>query len=112
MKKDRNYGPMPMPTPYPMMGGYPGGMPNQMGGYPNMNMMPNQNMPMNQPTPAITNATCNCGNEAGEKMQWEQMQAQLNNLDRRVSRLENMLQDTKSISIGNNTYTDSNYHMM
>lgn len=108
MKKDRNCGPMPMPTPYPMMGGYP----NPMGGYPNMNMMPNQNMPMNSTMPNITNATCNCGKNNNDNMQMEQMQAQINNLDRRVSRLESMLQDTKSISIGNNTYTDSNYHMM
>lgn len=108
MRKDRNCGPMPVATPYPMMAGYPGGMPNQMGGYP---MMGNPNMQMSGQTPNITNATCNCGKDM-DGMNLEQIQAQINNLDRRVSRLENMLQDTKSISIGNNTYTDSNYHMM
>lgn len=130
MKKDRNCGATPMPTPYPMMGGYgmqaqvmPMGYGNPpMPGFQGMPMQGYQSIPMQgfQGIPNQSGSTLNVSNvNDGSGMYqnqmtsvFDQMQAQINNLDRRVSRLETMIQDTKSTSISGNKYTNSNYHMM
>lgn len=116
MKKDRNCG---CPGAVGMQGAVPYGMgvpmmPNGAVPYPASGMMiptqgmgvnvPGMNQGMNYDTDGIT------GNQAVTAV--EQLQAQINNLDRRVSRLESQLQDTKSTSFNSNKYTDSNYHMM
>ncbi len=115
MKKDRNCGCGGMQPGYGM------GMP----------MMPNGPMPyvapgMVIPTPGVPGGmgmqpNITNYNPIGTEMitetgvgasSIEQLQAQINNLDRRVSRLESQLQDTKSSAFNSNKYTDSNYHMM
>lgn len=131
MKKDRNCA-AGTPTPYPMpvgQMGYPiqggpmmaGPVPmGQPGMYP-MNPVPMGTMPMNTSmgNPNMTNITTtpscsgNDGINANQAVTAiEQLQAQINNLDRRVSRIESMMQDTKSGSFTSNKFTDSNYHMM
>ncbi|MCI8445095.1 MAG: hypothetical protein HFG15_01520 [Bacilli bacterium] len=122
MKKDRNcgcpgnmampYGGMPVMPGAPMPGGMPGGMPVYPMGPGMAYPMPNDMNTM--PTPS-TGSTMNSNsgittNQAVTAV--EQLQAQINNIDRRVSRLESMIQDTKSTSFSSNKYTDSNYHMM
>lgn len=122
MKKDRNCGAIPMPTPYPMMGGY--GMQAQgiPMGYGNTPMQGFQGVPMqgyqgmqNQGLSTLNVSNVNDGSGMYQNQMssvFDQMQTQINNLDRRVSRLEAMIQDTKSASISGNKYTSSNYHMM
>lgn len=106
---NQGYGPMPVPGPAPMAPGMiaPGAMP-----YPGMvsPVMPGNNMNPNMGNVTITETPGITTNQAITAA--EQMQAQINNLDRRVSRLESMIQDTKSATLSNNKYTDSNYHMM
>ena len=96
-------GPMPylapgmvIPTP-----GMQGGMPQGYG----MGMQPNITNYNPVGTEVITENGANVS-------AMDQLQAQINNLDRRVSRLESQLQDTKSSTFNSNKYTDSNYHMM
>lgn len=131
MKKDRNcgcpgnmampYGGMPVMPGAPMPGGMPGGMTGAPipGGMPAYPMGPGMAYPgpngMNAMPTTGTGSTMNPNsgistNQAVTAV--EQLQAQINNIDRRVSRLESMIQDTKSASFSSNKYTDSNYHMM
>lgn len=123
MKKDRNCNcGMQTPTPYPLPAGQMG-YPVQMG-----SMMAGP-MPMGQPgmypinmeamNVGITSNTTNNPNSGNEGISTnqaitavEQLQSQINNLDRRVSRIESMLQDTKTNSFSSNKFTDSNYHIM
>ncbi len=108
MKKDRNQDrycmPYPMPAPYPgvPMQGIPAGGAMPMQG---MNMAPgmsgqNPVAPMPNQTASNTIATM-----------LDDMQMQINNLDRRVTRLETMMNDTKGTYQGMK-YNDSKYHMM
>lgn len=95
MKKDRN---MMMSNPY--MQNMPYGMPMNMAYIPNPNMpnpnMPNQNM----------NAFGNIENNLETTIQ--NMQGQINMLDKRVSKLENMVMAKDNYTNVNNT----NYHIM
>ena len=89
MKKDRNCGGNASVYPtYPGM--MPGAMPN-----PNMNYSPNY-------------GTGNYGTTDDISRLKEQVQM----LDRRVSRLENMLNDSKNMSYNNSKFSDTNYHIM
>lgn len=107
---NQGYGPMPIPAGAPMA---PGMMPGCGGFMPAPGMvspvMPGANM-----NPTMENVTvAGCSGTAGNQTSsLEQMQAQINNLDRRVSRLESMIQDTKSTTFSSNKFTESNYHMM
>lgn len=117
MKKERDAGgSVTMQTGYPMPMGMmpmPGTLP--VTGFP---MAPG--IPINQGmiSPTMMNASVSAfdTNNGISTVQTvttvEQLQAQLNNLDRRVTRLENMMNDTKNNSFSNNTYNDSNYPMM
>lgn len=90
MKKDRNYPIYPnynMPMNYGMMMPIPG--------------------PMNSPIPYTMNSTC--GNNGSSET--NTFQEQLNNLERRVSRLEATV-NGKTTSFGSSGYNDSNYHIM
>lgn len=113
MKKDRNCG----MTGYPMYPNYPGMMPNQGMGpmmMPNqaMNpMMPNQGMGPMMPnqgmgSPVVPNIDIINNNQDDD---FSSIQRQINNLDRRVSRLESMMDSGNSFG---NKYTDSNYHVL
>ena len=114
MKKDRNCGATPYPVypTYPGMGPGPvmtsGAMPMQ-GGYmaPYPQPMPAP-MPIGQ-TSGYSYGGSNGNNNIQEKM--NRMEQQIQNLDRRVSRLENMV-NNKTTSFANNQYTDANYHVM
>lgn len=96
MKKDRNCG-MPGPTPYPYPpygGGYPTPMPapapGYPGGYPNMNQ------------------NTGVGNSVQEQL--NNMQGQINMLDKRLTNLEGAMMSPKE-GYGNN-YNNANYHIM
>lgn len=101
MKKDRNCGGMNA-TPYPVYPNYPG-MPMQS--Y-NVAMPIPGPMPAPMPMGNVQNYTTSCNND-----EINRMKEQIQNLDRRVSRLESMV-NNKSTSFGSNTYTDANYHIM
>lgn len=115
MKKDRNCGCSGMNPGMPMgTMGYGMGMPMMQQGVPYVApgmVIPAPGMPMQPGTSYNTTVTENM-TSSNTPSSYEQLQTQINNLDRRVSRLESQLQDTKSTSFGSNTYTDSNYHMM
>lgn len=112
MKKDRNCG----ATPYPVYPAYPGMGPGPVmnGGMP---MQGGMMMPYPQPMPAPMpiNQGCGCGGNNGGTSNLEEtigrMQQQIQNLDRRVSRLENMA-NNKTTGFAANQYADANYHIM
>ena len=97
MKKERNCGCGGNGAPYPVYPTYPGMMPmNQgMGMYPmNQGIMPNQiGMPNN----------IMIGND------YNTLVNQVNNIERRVSRLENMMNSNNSMTP---KYSESNYYMV
>ena len=111
MKKDRNCG-CGGPTPYPVYPNYPG-----MGVMPVGNMqgfggampypMPTP-MPINQP--GYNNQGMNNGNTQNERI--NRLEQQVQNLDRRVSRLESMSNNHTTNNFTANQYTDANYHVM
>ena len=88
MKKDRNCG----MTPFPM---YPP-MPNMM------------QMPMYQ-GPIAYDVTSNTTNTMANTGSIENLERQINMLDRRVTKLETMMNSTSTYS---NNFGDSNYHVM
>ena len=96
MKKDRNCG----MNPYPVYPNYQG-MPNMM--MPNM-MMPNM-MPYNMANPMGT--TTNIGNIQTQTI--DNLERQINMLDRRVTKLETLVNSTSTY---NSSFNDSNYHVM
>lgn len=105
MKKDRNCGGA---TPYPVYPNYTG-MP--MGG-------PMQSYNVAMPIPGPMPAPMPMGNMQNyttttysNNDEINRMKEQIQNLDRRVSRLESMV-NNKSTSFGSNAYTDANYHIM
>ncbi len=104
MKKDRNQDrycmPYPMPTPYP-------GVPMQ-GAVPMPGMAMAPTMPNQTPVAPIPSQTTS--NTMATMI--DDMQLQINNLDRRVTRLEQMMSDTKGTSYSGMKYNDSKYHMM
>lgn len=104
---NQGFGPMGIPAGAPMapgmMAGGPGFMPTPGMVAP---VMPGANM---NPT-SESGYSGSAINQATSTL--EQMQAQINNLDRRVSRLESMIQDTKGATFSSNKFTESNYHMM
>lgn len=128
MKKDRDCSCSAGATsPYPTFQPYPMGMPGMQMmpvpavpgmGMPGMQMMPGMTgVPTNYPSASSSatqsNANATSGINTNQAVTaYEQLQAQVNNLDRRVSRLESMIQDTKTSQYSSNKYTDSNYHMM
>lgn len=87
MKKDRNCG---MGAPYPV---YP---PYQAYQVP---MMPNMSNMMPYPSSGMQTIQ---SNDNG-------LQEQINNLDRRITKLENMMSSTSTYSA---QFSDGNYHMM
>lgn len=97
MKKDRNCG----MTPYPV--------------YPNYQPMPmpNMMMPMNAPmmggfgTPNY-DVTSNTSNIMANTGSIDNLESQINMLDRRVTKLENMMNSTSTY----NNFGESNYHVM
>ncbi len=99
MKKDRN---CDMPGAM-----YGMNMPGMNMGYmaPGM-IVPTPGVPM-QPNMNFDNMNNNSNNST-----MDQLQAQINNLDRRVTRLENQMQDKQTTYNTNNTYMDTNYQMM
>lgn len=113
MKKDRNVG---MTSPYTMYPTYQG-MPGPLPGMPMMQGMP---MPMQNGCGCQMNQGMNMAQmqdmnfqSNNNQMPNSNIQDQINQLDRRVSRLEATLSDSKSMAYSNNTnYTDANYHMM
>ena len=91
MKKDRNCG----MTPYPV--------------YQAMPTMPMPNMmPMFQ-GPLTYDITSNTSNTMANTNSIENLERQINMLDRRVTKLENMMNSTSTY---NNNFGDSNYHVM
>lgn len=108
---NQGFGQMAVPGPAPMapgmMAGGPGFMPAPGMVSP---VMPGANMNPVMENVTVTGCPGAAGNQTTASL--EQMQAQINNLDRRVSRLESMIQDTKSATLSNNKFTESNYHMM
>ncbi len=102
MKKDRDCG----MTPYPV---YPNvGMPVQNTMMPNMGMpgMPQMqgmmpNIPMYGMPTYNTNAT--------QSQSMDNLERQINMLDRRVTKLETLV---NSASTYNSSFNDSNYHVM
>ena len=105
MKKERNCG----MTGYPIYPNYPAMMPNQgmnpmMMPNPGINpmMMPNQGMS----SPVVPNIDIINNNQDDDL---SSMQRQINSLDRRVSRLESMMDSNNSFG---SKYTDSNYHVL
>ena len=110
MKKDRNCGAqMPYPMYPPYQGVNPGymGMPNQ--GYMGM---PNQgymgfsgSMPINYNQPMLSGNTGNSSNA---------LEQQINLLDKRVTNLETLYNNSNSVSSysNNSSYNSSNYQMM
>ena len=91
MKKDRNCG----MTPYPV--------------YQAMPTMPMPNMmPMFQ-GPLAYDITSNTSNTMANTNSIENLERQINMLDRRVTKLENMMNSTSTY---NNNFGDSNYHVM
>lgn len=96
MKKDRNCSGA---TPYPIYPNY-GPMPmNPMMAGP----MPGYGMPV--PTTISSGSTSNYNDELSR------LKEQMQNLERRVSRLESMVSN-KTTSFGSNQYSDANYHIM
>lgn len=93
MKKDRNCG----MTPYPVYQAMPT--------MPIPNMM---QMPMYQ-GPLAYDITSNTSNTMANANSIENLERQINMLDRRVTKLENMMNSTSTY---NNNFGDSNYHVM
>ena len=90
MKKDRNCG----GTPYPIYNNYQQ-VPNMMPPMPGMMPMPMYTQPIGmQQNQTISN--------------FDSIEAQLNMLDKRVTKLENMVNSTSTY----NNFNDSNYHIM
>jgi len=109
LKKERNCGCGGNQTPYPVYPTYPGMMPMQgMGMYP----MAGQGMPMNQgmisggmPNNIVmpTSPSSNINND------YNTLANQVNNLERRVSRLESMMNSSNTMTP---KYSESNYYMV
>ena len=119
MKKDRNVGGASPYTMYPTYQGMPGPLPMPGAPVPGMpmgggcgcsmgnNMGP---MPMN---PNMSQMPMGNNMQTQSPSNPNSMQEQINQLDRRVSRLEAALSDSKTAVYSNNrNYTDANYHMM
>ena len=112
MKKERNCGCGGNQTPYPVYPTYPGMMPmNQgMGMYP----MAGQGMPMNQGLmsnqigmPNNITMPTSLNNNIGTD--YSTLTNQVNNLERRVSRLESMMNSSSNMTP---KYSESNYYMV
>ena len=111
MKKERNCGCGGNQAPYPVYPTYPGMVPmNQGTGYPmagqgmplNQSMMYNQvGMPNNIVMP--TSPSSNINND------YNTLANQVNNLERRVSRLESMMNSSNTMTP---KYSESNYYMV
>lgn len=95
MKKDRNCG----ATPYPIYNNYQAmptmPIPNMMGPMPNTMMAPMYTQPISQMQSNTSDYT--------------NLENQINMLDRRVTKLETMINSTSTY---NNNFNDSNYHVM
>ena len=108
MKKDRNCGCGGNQAPYPVYPTYPGMMPMNQG-MPMMNqgVMPimNQGMPNNIMMPTVPNTNT----MTSMNSDYTTLSNQVNNLERRVSRLESMINSSSNITP---KYNDSNYYMV
>ena len=103
MKKERNCGATPYPVypAYPMMPMMNQGMTPMMG----QNMMSNQVMPNNIMMPTVPNNN----NMSGMNVDYSTLVSQVNNLERRVSRLESMMNSSNNMTP---KYNESNYYMV
>ena len=107
MKKERNCGCGGNQAPYPVYPTYPGMIPMNQGMINPMNqgmgqMIPNQvGMPNNIMMPTVSNM--NSSND------YSALLNQVNNLERRVSRLENMMNSSSNMTP---KYSESNYYMV
>lgn len=122
MKKDRNCGGA---TPYPVYPTYPSVMPmmNQGMGMmqPGMNPMMNQgmmpmtgqNMMSNQgigmPNNIVMPTVPSSNTMSGMNSDYSTLSNQVNNLERRVSRLESMMNSSNNMTP---KYSESNYYMV
>ena len=122
MKKDRqsNIGMQPYPVypNYPGMVGMPAMGPNpMMPGIPANGMMPGipaGNMPMMPTVTPTTGCGCSGNGNTNQNMgnSQNQIERQLDMLDRRVSRLENAVLVDKGTPYINNKFTNDTFQMM
>ena len=102
MKKERNCGCGGNNYPYPVYPTYPGMMPYQgIPIIPNMNPVMNQGMPNNIMMPTASNGNLN--------NDYSNLINQVNTLERRVSRLEGIINSNNTVTP---KYNDSNYYMV
>ena len=107
MKKDRNCGCGGNSNPYPVYPTYPGVMPIMNQGMPiipNINPMMNQGMPNNIMMPTVQSSSMNNFNN-----EYSNLTTQVNNLERRVTRLEGIVNSGTTVTP---KYNDSNYYMV
>ena len=102
LKKDRN-----CECNYPVYPTYPGMVPMMNQGIqpmmPNQGMYSNMVMPNNIGMPTVPNTNTMIGND------YQSLMNQVNNLERRVSRLENMMNSNNNMTP---KYNESNYYMV
>ena len=109
MKKERNCGCGGNQAPYPVYPTYPGVMPiNQMGMNQGMYPMMGQNM-MNQGIGMPNNIVMPISPSSNMGTDYSTLANQVNNLERRVSRLENMMNSSNNMTP---KYSESNYYMV
>ena len=100
MKKDRNCG----MTPYPVYSGY-----QTMPAMPIPNMMAPMPGAMMQQMPTYQMDTTMTTTNQAQNSSIDGLQNQINMLDRRITKLESMVNSTSTF---NTNFNDSNYHVM
>lgn len=100
MKKDRNCG----MTPYPVYSGY-----QTMPAMPIPNMMAPMPGAMMQQMPTYQMDTTMTTTNQAQNSSIDGLQNQINMLDRRITKLESMVNSTSTF---NTNFSDSNYHVM
>ena len=100
MKKERNCG----MTPYPVYSGY-----QTMPAMPIPNMMAPMPGAMMQQMPTYQMDTTMTTTNQAQNSSIDGLQNQINMLDRRITKLESMVNSTSTF---NTNFSDSNYHVM
>lgn len=109
MKKERNCGCGGSQVPYPVYPTYPGMMPMNQGiGMP-QGVMPIMNQGMGMPNNIMIPTVPNTNTMPSMNNDYSALVNQVNNLERRVSRLESMMNSSNNM---NPKYNDSNYYMV